>query len=136
MYAEFESAARAQISSPNNANTELILYYSDYAHQPQEALRIARIQLLNRTDVWTLDAYAWALYGNGQRAEACRQIEKALDMGTRDAQIYYHAGLIAEAIGKRDVASEYLHQSIELNPTSEASEAARRAVTQVQVSGT
>ena len=136
LYAKFESAARAQISLPDNANTELILYYSDYAHRPQEALRIARMQILSRHDVWTLDAYAWAFYANGQRAEAGQQIEKALDIGTRDARIFYHAGAIAAAIGKRDVASEYLHQSIELNPTSEAAEAARRAVTQVEVSGT
>ena len=82
----------------------------------------------NRHDVWTLDAYAWALYANGQYAEAGRQIEKALAIGTRDAVLFYHAGAIEAASGKRAEAIRYFQQSLDLNPTSEVSEAARRAL--------
>jgi tetratricopeptide (TPR) repeat protein len=131
MYAEFERESRAQIALPGNANVELITYYAQRAHQPQQALRIARLELENRHDVWTLDAYAWALYANGQYAEAGQQIEKALGKGTRDAVLYYHAGAIDAALGKKAEANRYLQQSLDLNPTSEVSEAARRAVTQL-----
>jgi tetratricopeptide (TPR) repeat protein len=128
MYAEFEREARAQIALPDNANVDLISYYADHAHQPREALRIARLEMENRHDVWTLDAYAWGLYANGQYAEAGQQIEKALAIGTRDAVLLYHAGVIEAASGKRVEAMRYFQQSLDLNPTSDVSEAARRAV--------
>ncbi len=127
-YAEFEREGRSQIEQPDNANRELIYYYADRAHQPSEALRIARFEIERRHDVWTLDAYAWALYANGQIAEARRQIEKALAVGARDAALFYHAGTIEAAAGDRAAGIRYAQQSIELNPASEIAEAARRAL--------
>ena len=51
MYAEFERAARSQIAQPDNANLELIAYYTEHARQPAEGLRIARLEMENRHDV-------------------------------------------------------------------------------------
>lgn len=134
MYAEFESGAREQVGASGNANSSLILYYVDHAHKPLEALRIAREELQNRHDVWALDAYAWALFANGKKAEAAQQIEKVLAFGTRDAALYYHAGAIEAAVGNKSVANHYLQASLDLNPTSEVSDTVRRAVTQFQAS--
>ncbi len=128
MYAEFEDAARSQIEQPDNANLELVAYYTEHARRLAEGLRIARLEMERRHDVATLDIYSWALYVNGQPAEACRQIQKALAVGTRDAALYYHAGVIEAASGERSVALHYFEQSLELNPTSEIAEAARRAL--------
>jgi tetratricopeptide (TPR) repeat protein len=127
-YAEFERAAHSQIEQPDNANLELTAYYTEHVHQPAEGLRIARLEMERRHDVRTLDAYAWSLYNNGQPAEARRQIEKALAVGTRDAALFYHAGVIEAASGERIAAMRYLQQSLDLDPTSEAAEAARRAL--------
>jgi tetratricopeptide (TPR) repeat protein len=132
MYTEFEHEALARIALPDNANVELIAYYAGHARQPKEALRIARLEIENRHDVRALDAYAWALYANRQYAAAGQQIEKALAIGMRDAVLYYHAGAIEAAFGKKTEANHYLQQSLDLNPASEVSEAARRAVTQFQ----
>lgn len=134
-YAEFERESRAQIALSDNANLELITYYTDHARQPREALRIARLEIQNRHDIWALDVYAWALYSNRKYVEADQQIEKARAIGTRDAAIYYHAGAIEAALGKRAEANRYLQQSLDLNPTSEVSDVARRAVTQLQGAG-
>jgi Tfp pilus assembly protein PilF len=134
MYAEFERGARAQIAVSGEDNMELVAYYAEHAHQPQEALRIARLEMENRHDVWALDAYAWALYANGQYAEADQQVEKALAIGTRGAVLYYHAGAIEAAFGKKVEASHYMQASLDLDPMSEVSEAARRAITQFPVS--
>jgi tetratricopeptide (TPR) repeat protein len=136
MYAEFEREARAQIALPDNANLELITFYADHAHRPQEALRIARLGMKDRHDVWTLDAYAWALYANGQYADAGQQIERALSIGTRDAELYSHAAAIEAAFGKRAEANHYLQKSIELNPSPDVSDSGRRAATQFPVSST
>jgi tetratricopeptide (TPR) repeat protein len=128
MYAQFEREARAQIELPENANRELIAYYLEDGRRPQEALRIARLELQSRHDVLTLDDYAWALFANGQTAEAQQQIQKALADGTGDAAIFYHAGVIEAAVGNRADSIHNFQHSLDLNPTSEVAEAARRAL--------
>ena len=130
LYAEFEREAHTKTALSDNANIQLISYYAEHAREPQEALRIAHLEIGSRHDVWTLDAYAWALYANGQYDEAGQQIEKALAVGTRDAVLFYHAGEIEAASGKRVEANRYFEQFLDLNPTSEVSDAARRAVNQ------
>jgi len=94
-YRKFEKQARRESASWDNANRELIAYYCGPGKNPREALRVARIEIARRQDVHTLDAYAWALHANGKREEARRVIEKALSVGTRDATIAAHAGVIA-----------------------------------------
>ena len=93
-YTDFESQARPRIESADNANRELVFYYAQHAHQPAEALRIARLEVRRRHDVLTLDAYAWALYVHGEYAEAQAQIGKALAVGIRDSELSDHAGRI------------------------------------------
>ena len=93
-FAEFEKAARAEMESWDNANRELIFYYTDHAGNPEEALRVARLEITRRRDVYTLDAYAWALYKNRKTAEARQQMETALAVGVRDPNILKHARVI------------------------------------------
>jgi tetratricopeptide (TPR) repeat protein len=130
-YSEFEQQARRRIDQPDNANRELVLYYAGPAHQPAEALRIARLQVARRHDVWTLDAYAWSLYSNGEYAAARRQMEKALSVGTRDPVLFYHAGEIAAALRDKDGASRYLKQSLSLDPASEVAAMDQRALSEL-----
>jgi tetratricopeptide (TPR) repeat protein len=127
-YAQFEEKAGREMQIADNANRELVFYYIDHAHRPSDALRIARLEAARRHDVYTLDAFAWALHANGESAEARRQIEKALAVGIRDARFFYHAGEIALAMQDRDAAARYLKQSIDLNSHAECSAAARRAL--------
>ena len=129
-FADFERLARDQIEQFDNANLELVFYYAGQAHQPSEALRIARLEIERRHDVRTLDTYAWALYANGQFDEARRQIEKALEVGARDAELYYHAGTIEAAAGAKSAGLHYFQQSLELDPGSETADAARSALAQ------
>ncbi|MCZ2078427.1 MAG: tetratricopeptide repeat protein [Bryobacterales bacterium] len=93
-FAEFEKAARAEMESWDNANRELIFYYTDHAGNPEEALRVARLEIARRRDVYTLDAYAWALHKNRKAAEARRQMAAALAVGVRDPNILKHARVI------------------------------------------
>ncbi len=95
VYAEFEKQALAESPNEDNANHELVFYYVDHASKPAEALRIARREIARRRDVYTLDAFAWALQANGEDAEARRQIESVLAVGVLDARILHHAEVIA-----------------------------------------
>jgi Flp pilus assembly protein TadD len=93
----------------------LIFYYADHAHQPAKALDVARGEFARRHDVYTLDAYAWALHVNGQDAEARAQIDVALKVGIRDAKMLRHAGEIALQLGDRAAAQRHLQESAALN---------------------
>ena len=120
VFAEFEAKALLESSKKDNSNRELIFYYGDYAKQPAKALQLAEQEYAWREDVYTLDAYAWALHVNGQDVEARKQIEAALAVGIRDAKLFRHAGEIALKSGDSAAAQRYLKQSAELNtPDSE-----------------
>lgn len=127
-YAEFEEKARGQIESADNVNRELIFYYADRARNPAEALRIARREFSQRQDAHTLDAYAWALYVNGEYGEARQQTERALSIGIRDANFLYHAGSILAKLSDRSIAARYWQQSLDLNPFSASAKSARQAL--------
>lgn len=127
-YAEFEEKARGQIENADNANRELIFYYADRARKPAEALRIARREVSQRRDVHTLDAYAWALYVNGEYGEARQQMERALSVGIRDANFLYHAGSILAKLSERGMAARHWQQSLDLNPFSASAKSARQSL--------
>ena len=127
-YTDFVNTARPLINFSENANDELISYYLGRGHDSAEALRIAQIEIANRHDGDTLDAYAWALCANGRYAEAQKQIAEALAVGVREAGMFFHAGVIAAKLHDDASASRYLNQSVELNPSSENAVAAREAL--------
>jgi tetratricopeptide (TPR) repeat protein len=93
-FREFERLALAQSARADNANRELILFYLDHAAQPAKALALARQELAVRQDVYTLDAYAWALAGNGDFTAANAQLKKPLAMGVKDPRLLFHASSI------------------------------------------
>src|SRR2546425_6900872 len=63
-FAEFETKSLLESVRADNSNRELIFYYADHAHQAVKALEVAQSEFARRHDVFTLDAYAWALHVN------------------------------------------------------------------------
>jgi predicted Zn-dependent protease len=116
-FVEFEAKSLAEASRKDNSSRELVFYYTDHANQPTKALAIAEQEHAWRHDVYTLDAYAWALHSNGQDAEARKQLDTALAVGIRDARLFAHAGEIALKLGDRVAAERYLQQSVSLHAT-------------------
>lgn len=126
VFAHFESEARSRMQTADNDNRDLVLYYADQAHRPDEALRIARLEASRRHDVLTLDALAWALCASGQYAEADTQMNRALAVGIRDGEMYYHAGQIAAKLGHATQAAGYLKQARDLGALPEESKSAEK----------
>jgi tetratricopeptide (TPR) repeat protein len=96
-FTEFEGLARREASTWDNANRELIFYYTNHAGRPAAALEVARMEMSRRQDVYTLDAYAWALHANGRHEEARAAIERALAVGLKDPEVLARADVIAKA---------------------------------------
>jgi tetratricopeptide (TPR) repeat protein len=114
-FMEFETKAFRESGKKDNFNLELVFYFADHLLQPAQALKVAELEYAWRHDVYTLDAYAWALHCNGRDIEAGKQIEAALAVGIRDARLFRHAGVIALKSGDRAAGERYLKQSADLN---------------------
>ncbi len=96
-------------------NRELAVFYADHDRRLEESLALARKELEVRQDVYTWDALAWTLVKNHQAREAAEAMEKALRMGTRDAVMEYHAGVIAGALGDRVKEEMHLRRALGIN---------------------
>jgi tetratricopeptide (TPR) repeat protein len=129
LFATYEEKARAESERLDNANRELLFFYADRASKPEEALAIGEREIGRRHDLFTRDAYAWALHKNGRSAEARKEITAALAVGIRDARMLYHAGAISAALGDRQAAARYFQESLTLNPHSPVAGKARESLT-------
>ena len=76
------------------------LYLATRRRDTARALQLAERELKDRSDVFTLDAYAWALLAAGRVEEANTVMTRALSAGTDDARLFMHAASIASASGR------------------------------------
>ena len=88
------------------------LYLATRRERVDEALALARQELHNRADVFTFDALAWSLSAAGLTAEADDAMKRALAEGTKDARLFYHAGVIASARGERAEARRWFRDAL------------------------
>lgn len=119
-------------------NRELALFYADHDLKLPEALALAQAEAKVRRDVYTQDVLAWALFKNGRAREALPPLGEALRLGTRDARLYFHAGLIHRALGDLDAARAELGRALALNPRFHVLHAplATRALAELSAPGT
>lgn len=95
---------------------QLATFWADHDVKLDEALAIAQRERSVRQDIYTCDALAWILFKNKRLDEARNSIEEALRLGTRDARIFYHAGMIYDGLGDKRNAAKYLKLSFAINP--------------------
>lgn len=95
---------------------EIALFNADHGQNLNETLVLAREAYVNRPSIQGADALAWALYKTGNYEEAKKYSEEALQLGTKDALKYFHAGMIALKLGDQLQAREYLEQALTINP--------------------
>jgi tetratricopeptide (TPR) repeat protein len=97
-------------------NRQLANFYSDHDLHLDKALEFALTELESRKDIYGYDAAAWAQYKNQNYEEAQTLMNQALAPGTRDASLYYHAGMIEFALGNKEKARELLSEALAINP--------------------
>jgi tetratricopeptide (TPR) repeat protein len=97
-------------------NRELAAFFLDHDVKLDAALTLARQELDVRRDIYAHDLLAWALHKNGQAEAAQDAMAQALRLGTRDARLFYHAGMIEHALGNAGAAARYLRLALHTNP--------------------
>ncbi len=112
------------------------LYLATRGDDPARAVRLAKMELDQRRDVLTRDALAWALCAAGRGDEARREIERALEEGTEEARLYFHAAVIADRTGRTGEAREWADAAGELSQCLLPSEREQLRALQGQLTAT
>jgi tetratricopeptide (TPR) repeat protein len=113
-------AAIQQLYAANGVDTdlELALYTADHG-RPEDLPRTveqAQAAVATRPSIVAWDVLAWTLYRNGDLDRAAAASKEALRLGTRNAPMQFHAGMIAAARGETAAAITFLESALELNP--------------------
>ena len=106
-------------------------FYANHDLKLEEAYALAATEFTaGRRDIYGADALAWTALKTNRVAEAQAMSAESLKLGTLDARLFYHAGMIAHASGDRVRAREYLARALALNPGFDLrqSEIARRTL--------
>jgi tetratricopeptide (TPR) repeat protein len=115
-YALVEQIGKIGKASDVLYNRQIALFYADHDRNSDEAYNQARMEYEKRQDIYGADALAWTALKAGKIAEAQSAIKDALKLKTRDAKLFYHAGMIAKAAGDNATAVDYLKRALTLNP--------------------
>jgi tetratricopeptide (TPR) repeat protein len=97
-------------------NRQLATFYADHDLNSDEAYRNASSEYEVRKDIYGADAVAWTAFKLGKLDEARTVMKEALKLGTKDARLFYHAGMIENAAGNRDEAKRLLKLCLKTSP--------------------
>jgi len=91
------------------------LFLLDHGERVPEVLTKAQAEIMTRRDVYGYDLLGWALHMAGRDPEAREAMTQALRLGTHDALLFFHAGMIERALGDRPAARRYLDRALAIN---------------------
>ena len=112
------------LNQPGAYHRAWSLFLLDHGRHLTTVSRKIREELKTRKDIYAYDLLAWSLHKAGRDAEAQQAMVAALKEGTRDAQLFYHAGMIEHALGHDDAARLRLNQALSVNPYFHPTQAA------------
>ncbi len=100
-----------------NTDLQMALFFADHDLKLDDAVTQARdVYLRQPGNIRAADVLSWALYKSGQYEEAIAYSQEALRLGTRDALMLFHAGMINDKLGNGAAARKYLSRALEINP--------------------
>ena len=114
-YAQVEALHAAHLAGGVHDHMQMAKFYADHDRHLVEALRMAEQHKLTR-NVVEADVLAWVYFKNGDHARALEASQRALSRNTPDAEMHFHAGMIAEAAGDRASAQKHLQRALSSNP--------------------
>ncbi len=114
-YARVEALHAAHVTTGVHDHMTMARFYADHDRNPVEALRLAEQAKLTK-NVQEADVLAWVYLKAGDLPHAIESMKRALKYNTPDAEMHYHAGMIAAAAGDRVSAQKHLQTALNYNP--------------------
>ena len=93
----------------------LVISWADRG-KVDKALEMALSEYAAEKSIHSADLLAWCLFKAGRPAEARPFMQEAMRLGTNDARMLFHAGMIAKANNERREAKQLLSRALKLNP--------------------
>ena len=129
--AQYAHAMEVAVSRlPSGFHRGWALFLLDHGRRVNDMLARATADYATRTDVYGADLLGWALHRAGRDRAAAPYAISALAQHTRDGLLYYHAGMIALALGDTTLAGARLREALDINPRFDpfAADTARAAL--------
>lgn len=133
-YAAFERIASRDAANGNLHVRISSMFYANHDINATQACDAAAKEYETRKDIYGADILAWACFKAGRLDIAQPAIKDALRLGTKDAQLFYHAGMIEKAVGNNAEARKFIALSLKTNPYFDLLQAenARRVLAELQ----
>lgn len=109
--ADWDEAAEGSV----DIDVEAAHFEADHG-DPSLAVDLARAEWDRRRTVHTADTLGWALHRAGLAEEALRPARLATRLGTADAELWLHRGLVEAANDRDDAARRSLLRGLDLDP--------------------
>ena len=97
-------------------DAELALFDADHGRDLPAALTAARRAIAERPSIRSADILAWTLYQSGDDRAALAASGQAIRLGTQDAGMYFHRGMIEARLGQISAAVDDLNRALRINP--------------------
>jgi len=125
-YAALGDSAKAQeyihamevvtFAQPGGFHRAWSLFLLDHDRRVADVFMQVQLEIQTRTDIYGWDLLAWALHREGRDRDALPAMAHALALGTKDAMLYCHMGMIERGLGHRVAAGSYLQRADSTNP--------------------
>ena len=111
-----QAMTASALTQPGPIHRAWGLHLVDHHERLGDVLARVRRELVSRKDVYGYDLEGWTLHAMGRDAEAWSSMRRAVVQGTEDATLWYHAGVVAAAVHKDEIARDFLTRALALNP--------------------
>ncbi len=117
-FAQAREAMRPDEAAGSDLDLPIAMFRIEYEpdFDASTLVETARAAYERAPSVIAAGQLAWVLHHAGQHEEAWRYSQRARRLGTRQATMYYRAGLIAKASGRDGAAADLLERALDINP--------------------
>jgi tetratricopeptide (TPR) repeat protein len=125
-YAAIRDSARAEeyyrtmevavAGQPGAYHRAWSLFLLDHNRRVDEVLANVQREIETRKDIYGYDLLAWALHKEHRDLEARAAMTDARRLGTSDAMLFFHEGMIDRALGQNRRARYFLARALDTNP--------------------
>lgn len=107
---------RLLLANGVKTDLETALFDVDHGLRLESALARARRAQRERPSIYADDVLSWALARTGRCGEALRSSDRALRLGTLDAPMFFHRGMIERCLGRPAEARRWFRRAVATNP--------------------